>query len=375
MKILHVASFCGNIGDNASHLGLYAILHRIVGQFKVDQLEMRDFYKNRPLDERRYFDGNFAALANKYDLLIFGGGGFLDYWVENSASGTTIDMTIENLAKIKVPTLFASMGSHPHKTVPEGNIEKFRHFLTAIGEKPNMRVLPRNDGSIDRIKSILGETEAGKFREILDNGFFFEPANTGRYTGIAPGKYIAWNITTDQLQMNKSLQKQEAAENFYQNIARTIIALAKTSDLSHVFVPHIGADINAIAKLFAYLPDDLMRRRIVIAPYGQGDEAAKFAFNVYRESHVTIGTRFHANVCSLAMGGNTIGLGVLDRIKYVYDYFAIPDRCIDVTEDFDQQLFDTVLAPFPHTSIRHSLAERKVQSMGTYAEAIKAITS
>lgn len=375
MKILHVASFCGNIGDNASHLGLYAILRRVVGEFTVDQLEMRDFYKNRPPAERRYFDGEFAARANKYDLLIFGGGGFLDYWVENSASGTTIDMTIENLAKITVPTLFSSMGSHPHKPVPAGNLEKFKHFLEAICDKKTMRVLPRNDGSIDRINAILDTPKATKCREILDNGFFFEPGETGRYSGIEPRKYIAWNITTDQLQMNKNLQQLDAAEDFYRNIASAVVALAKTSDLSHVFVPHIGADINAIAKLFAYLPDDLVRRRIFVAPYGQGDAAARFAFNVYRESHATIGTRFHTNVCSLAMGVNTIGLGVLDRIKYLYDYFGIEDRCIDVTDDFTQNLLDTVSTPFPHEAVLNSLARRKEESLAAYAEAIGAITS
>lgn len=375
MKILHVASFCGNIGDNASHLGLYAILRRIVGEFTVDRLEMRDFYKNRPQAERRCFDGNFAALANRYDLLIFGGGGFLDYWVENSASGTTIDMTIENLGKITVPTLFASMGSHPHKPVPPGNIEKFRGFLEAICEKKTMRVLPRNDGSIDRINAILGTQNAIKCKEILDNGFFFEPAETGRYTAVEPRKYIAWNITTDQLQMNKNLQHQDAAENFYRNIAGAVVSLAKASDLSHVFVPHIGADINAIAKLFAYLPDDLVRRRIFVAPYGQGDAAARFAFNVYRESHATIGTRFHTNVCSIAMGVNTIGLGVLDRIKYLYDYFGIEDRCIDVTEDFTQKLVEAVSSPFPHEAVLNSLTKRKAESLAAYTEAISAITA
>lgn len=375
MKILHVASFYGNIGDNASHLGLYTILRRIIGEYSVDQMEMRDFYKNRPLPERRRFDREFAERANGYDLLIFGGGGFLDYWVENSASGTTIDMTIEDLARIKVPTLFASMGSHPHKPVPAGNVEKFKAFLGAICEKRNMRLLPRNDGSIDRIEAILGTPKASQCKEILDNGFFFEPGETGRYTGVEPGKYIAWNITTDQLQMNKNLQQQDAAENFYRNIASAVVTLAASSNLAHVFVPHIGADITAISRLLGYLPDDLVRRRIFVAPYGQGDAAARFAFNIYRQSHVSIGTRFHTNVCSIAMGVNTIGLGVLDRIKYLYDYFGTQDRCIDVTEDFAQKLADTVANPYPREAVMHALGKRKEESIATYAEAISAITS
>ena len=86
-------------------------------------------------------------------------------------------------------------------------------MIDAICEKKAMRVLPRNDGSIKRINAILDTSKAIRCKEILDNGFFFEPAETGRYTGIEPGKYIAWNITTDQLQMNKNLQQQDAAAN------------------------------------------------------------------------------------------------------------------------------------------------------------------
>ncbi len=38
MKILHIASFQGNIGDNASHIGFYNILDSIVKNYKVEKL-------------------------------------------------------------------------------------------------------------------------------------------------------------------------------------------------------------------------------------------------------------------------------------------------------------------------------------------------
>ena len=40
-KILHVASFIGNIGDNASHCGLYSILHSVLGDnASIEQQEI-----------------------------------------------------------------------------------------------------------------------------------------------------------------------------------------------------------------------------------------------------------------------------------------------------------------------------------------------
>ena len=57
MKLLHIASFTGNIGDNCSHNGFRNILDSI--DFKVNKLkklEIRDFYNNRDIRYKKYFD-------------------------------------------------------------------------------------------------------------------------------------------------------------------------------------------------------------------------------------------------------------------------------------------------------------------------------
>lgn len=50
MKILHLASHTGNIGDNISHIGLHNILNQILGNdYTMDNLEIRksyNIYKN-----------------------------------------------------------------------------------------------------------------------------------------------------------------------------------------------------------------------------------------------------------------------------------------------------------------------------------------
>ena len=74
MRILHIASFNGNIGDNASHIGLRNILKTLGVIATIDQIEIRRFYKNYSLFDKQSFDEDFVKMANQYDLVVFGGG-------------------------------------------------------------------------------------------------------------------------------------------------------------------------------------------------------------------------------------------------------------------------------------------------------------
>ena len=129
-KILHIATFQGNIGDNASHIGLNKILETIIPiPFDLIRHEIRDYYKNVDYKVRKFFDRSFVSYVNTFDLVIIGGGGFLDYFVEDSVTGTTFDISIELLDEIKTPILFSSVGCVPNNIVPDGNVHKFEVFL------------------------------------------------------------------------------------------------------------------------------------------------------------------------------------------------------------------------------------------------------
>ena len=121
MNILHLASFSGNIGDNASHYGLYKILNELINISKIKKLEIRNFYRNAKGQNKRKFDKSFVDECNEYDLVIFGGGGYLDYWIPNSSTGTTFDISAKSLEEINTPILFSSLGCVPGKKIPHGN--------------------------------------------------------------------------------------------------------------------------------------------------------------------------------------------------------------------------------------------------------------
>ena len=126
MQILQVASFNGNIGDCANHAGFRREWERQIGSAEFENLEMRYFYQSW---NQCKFDESFAQLANQYDLLIFGGGGFFELKWDYSSTGTTIDLPERILEKIRTPILFNCIGTSISKGASESAIKKFDIFL------------------------------------------------------------------------------------------------------------------------------------------------------------------------------------------------------------------------------------------------------
>lgn len=375
-RILHLASFMGNIGDNASHLGLNNILNTVFDKFpKIERLEIRRFYKNYKLPDKLFFDENFVNLTNNYDLVIIGGGGFLDFWIENSKTGTTLDFSENIFLKIKTPILISSVGSHPHQDIPEGNIEKFENFLNLILNKDNVSLALRNDGSKVVINKLFGAKYDKLIPEVLDNAFFFKPEN--KLFLISEKKYILINITMDQVQMKNMIVGTVNYKFYLSELLEFIKKVIKESDLNILFAPHIFSDYTAIQELLSGLNDFHIRKRIIISPYVQGDFGCNLIFNLYQEAEFIIGMRFHANVCSIAMEKKSVGLAALDRVDYLYKNMGIEDSLILLNEPFCEKLYTQLLNHMqnPVFKVEHSaiLNEKKEFSLNTYKSMFKTL--
>lgn len=337
MKVLHIASFRGNIGDNLSHLGFAKILESLNVIAEVDRVEIRKFYKNYDGVDKCFFDKKFIDTMNRYDLVVIGGGGFFDFWVEGSVTGTTIDMDLDLIKTIKVPTVFASIGSHPHKTVPVGNEDKFKRFFSELVQNENIYIGLRNDGSIKVLHRLFGEdvTKWSQVDEILDNAFFCGDGPVER-KALYPEPYVAINITSDQLEMASSRRGDINRKDYVHAMSRFIEWQAE--DFNIIFVPHIYSDLEAIYEVLAALGQAVIRNRVSIAPCVQGDNGSLEALSIYRGSELVVASRFHANVGPLAIGSKVLGLAVLDRVAYMYNSVGLEDRYVDINEKLEDEL-------------------------------------
>lgn len=343
MRVLHIASFTGNVGDNASHSGFYNVLSSISSAYEVDSVEIRRFYRQYSGGDALCFDDRFIGYANKYDLVVFGGGGFLDYWVPGSSTGTTLDINQDLVRKISVPTLLVSMGCFPHREVPEGNVHRFRLFLDALLENPMVRIAVRNDGSRESIERDIGGKYVAEIPEILDNGFFYGKSKEAWFP--SGRQYVALNVADDQIRMLSHRRGPIDEDAYYRQLGELVRAVVLHLGYDVVLVPHIYGDLRAIVRLFEELDDHIVRRHVSVAPSVQGEQGADLIFSIYRRASAVVATRFHANVCSIAMGKPVIGLAVLDRVEYLYRSLGIADSCVDPIAGFADDVLHRLSVP------------------------------
>lgn len=358
LNVMHVASFWGNIGDNANHTGMRKILSRYTGyHFRFKEVEIRDFYIMR---KKRKFDDSFVREANRHDLLLIGGGNFFDLWINESATGTTIDIKKEIFEQIKVPVIFFGLGCDPYKGAPEENLAKFRRFLDTLLEAQKCLVTVRNDGSITNLEKYIGKKYAKKVLKVPDGGFFTEVCHCDHPELNPVKKNIAVNLAGDMLPIRFQTARGPSFigyNEFSKEIAQTINNILDIQNDVHViFVPHIYADLKTIGETLELLADEHRRERVTVAPYLQGYMAQNYVFDLYKKVNLVIGMRFHANVCSIALNTPTIGLGTCHyKIRDLYAELAIPNRFVDVS----QRNFKEKLIPLIISSLREKEAIRE----------------
>lgn len=374
MKILHLASHIGNIGDNASHIGFRSILSSIIQRpFEIDKLEIRKFYKSYTLQDKMSFDKKFVALANSYDLLVIGGGGFLDFWVQDSETGTTLDISNEILDQISTPLFVSSVGCIPHRKVPAGNVEKLKMFLDRLLNRKNTFLAVRNDGSSQVLKELFGETYQNRIPEVLDHAFFY--TNDGTSYKPVDNPYMIINTTHDQMEM-VNRRKGRINVNAYVTQMQSVMAyIIMNTPYTIVFAPHIYKDLMAADRIISKLGDAHLRSRISITPYVQGDYGCNQIFSAYKNSAMVIGMRLHSNICSIALKIPSIGIAALDRITGVYESLNMGDAAVSIDQDFGGRVMETVRTVAMNKPIvrvdENLLKTKQKKTVDLYSQALK----
>lgn len=329
LKILHLASFSGNIGDNINHMGFRPWFERMLGRpVEWCDLEMREFYWGQ-----RAWDESFVALANAHDLLVVGGGNYFELWVENSPNGMSFGLPPEQMRALRVPVFFNALGLDAGQGLGAESLARFRTFLDPVLEDPHVLVSLRNDGSCSTAERLLGARYAKRLGLLPDGGFFASVPDRPA-SDAANGTVIAVNLACDMADIRFAGFTQTGGQaGFAAEMASALgDIMAQGEERRLVFVPHVYHDLDIIAQVIRSLPDRLRRTRVAVAGYAAGREAARQVLTLYQSATLVLGMRFHANVGAIAVGTEVIGLTNYPQIGFLYDEIGLPDQAVDVSQ-------------------------------------------
>ncbi len=324
LRVLHLASFVGNIGDNANHLGFHRkIAAALKFSLEFTQLEIRDFYRGT-----RAYDDQFVDYVNTFDLFIVGGGNYFELWPTNSPSGTSVGFSIEQLARFNCPVLFNALGIDIGQGIGVGSREKFRNFLDYCLKSPRVFISVRNDGAIENVKKIFGDYYANRILQVPDSGFFLETKLASiPYRDNKP--WVGINVASDMPEIRYS---RFGIESFMNNIRDLVVWLSEGGYKS-VFLPHIPTDFYFIYEILSGLKNDkILRENVVIAPVHQGDSGLFSSLNYYSNCSHLIATRFHSNIFGIVLGIPTICLNTYIQLENLYHELKLPEQLIGVND-------------------------------------------
>lgn len=324
MKILHLASFAGNVGDIANHESFYVNLKENINEdIQIDKLEIREFYKNSQL---RYFDESFVDLVNRYDLFVFGGGNFFELKWDYSTTGTTFNIDLALLKKITTPIFINGMGIDIGKGYNEENIEKFRAFLHELFNETNVFFTVRNDGSMEVVRRYFSEFEE-KIHVIPDHGFFINDVEFIKEYHSKDKKYIGINLAID---MPEVRFKNRSYEDFCDDLAELLDYVVDELDKEIIFFPHILTDYEAILKLTSKMNNLHTRTHVSIAPLIQNNELS--LLKLYKDCHLVIGMRNHTSICTVGLQIPSLAIVSYEKPKKIYEEINLVDRFIDIND-------------------------------------------
>jgi polysaccharide pyruvyl transferase WcaK-like protein len=334
LKILHLASFSGNIGDNANHTGFYSWVNDLSSRpITWTEFEIREFYWNE-----RIWDRNIVDYINGFDGLVIGGGNYFELWVDRSPTGTSIGLSLELWQEIKVPVFVNALGVDVGQGTNKSSIEKFGNFLDFLVARPNTIVSVRNDGAKGTLGQIFSNRYEKNILHVPDNAFFtdYTDEHPSARAMICDGEssIVAINLASDMPEIRYSnFDTVGQLTDFCSEFAGAIERISEQfPDTKFIFVPHIFKDVEIHSLVISKLNDRLRRTRVTQSIYGVGEKAAAFNFSIYARASLVLGMRFHANVVAIANGTRTIGLFNYPQIRLLYEELNDSGSIVDLTK-------------------------------------------
>ena len=375
LKILQLAAYQSNIGDNANISGMRA---SFADYFSDYELSFSDWDIVNFSWSMTDFSDDTIDFINSFDLFIIGGGGFLeiipgaDTW-----TGTRVNIPKEIFERIRVPLVFFAVGIDTVRADLDGRpvereIEKFNDFVEFISGLDRALLSTRHDGSLDVIERLIGKSGADKFMLVPDGGFYAtktdmcHPEIAADKINIAinfggdlvdaryQADYSASPVSNNPLNLTRPKDYEAPSYLDHRGYSKFLISFANVirslsfdlKNVNFILTPHIYRDLEPHFHLLSVTGFPYCRREMTCAAYVHGFSGKDYVMDLYSKCDLTIGMRFHANVCPIGLGTPSIGLGTFPMIGNLYRSLELNDRFIQASagSKFEDDLYRSVIS-------------------------------
>ena len=334
MKILHLASFSGNIGDRINHFGFYPWINTFFKR-NIDwkKLEIRDFYSSK-----LRFDDSFIDLANASDLVIIGGGNYFELWPNHSRSGISIDLLPEDYEKIKTPIFVNAIGVDSGQGICENAHKQLPGIMDFINNSNRILFSVRNDGSKRSIASFVSNDTL--IDVLPDHGFFAH----GQEVKSSQDKKGPFNLGINlAMDMNYIRFRGLSEKQFIKIFADKLSELIAKFDIHLTLLSHVYSDLTVLNRVLESIPELFRRHKMTFVEFEDSETSAKRTLEKYRKLDLNIGMRFHSNIASIGAEVSTLGLANYPQISNLYKEIGQESLCFDVTTEIGiDKLFDEI---------------------------------
>lgn len=272
---------------------------------------------------------------------MIGGGGYLETWVKNKTSSTTLDFSDEVIQSIKIPVIFYALGVNLWQGFSSSAKKRFSVFLKKIINKKTFFFTVRNDGSFSQLKSFLDKSLLKKVSVVGDGAFFLDSFKKK----ILKKKnfVLGINLASDLFEFRFKNKK-----NYNNFIKETSLFFSKAYSFDEkmkiILIIHVWSDYKIVNDLLATLPDHLRRRCIEVSQFNPSANGIEDFFKIINSCNIIMGNRFHSNISSLISGVPTIGLVNFPQILCLYKELNLKNMTVNMkSKNLSEKLFKKFL--------------------------------
>lgn len=308
-KLAHLCVLNRNVGDNALNL--------------VIQRRFKKYYSVKHINVlNNFFDENDIKKIQKYELIIFGGGGLLHSFGPRGnpleRTGTHWHIKLNDLKKINAKIILFGIGFN-HFYNEDKPLKVVKQFFDILIDKKSI-ISFRNDGSKERFIKFYPEFEEF-IEEIPDPGVFYrvEKPKTKQ-------DYVILQIASDRLHLRYG----EHLNEFIELLKQICLKI----DYPIYAIPHTPDDLKF---------NEFLKQHIDIKtlPLKNKVKDTEKIVKIYSGAQFTISTRGHSQILSVGNNVPTYSIITHPKVEGFAKSCDILDYTINFTKNHNELNIDS----------------------------------